>query len=69
MDSGEEACREAVVSSGDAAALRRQNMRSIALRSRQSAGEKHGFQRWFVFGGMLGVTPAASTCRRMALPS
>ena len=41
-------------------------MRSMALRSRQSAGKKHGFQRLFVLGGMLGVTPAASPRRHEA---
>lgn len=33
------------------------------------AGEKQFFQHWLALGGMLGILPLSSTCRRMALLS
>jgi hypothetical protein len=41
-------------------------MRSMAFRPRYSTGEKHGFHRRLILGGMLGAAPAASICLRMA---
>lgn len=45
--------------------LRRQNMRSMALRSRSRTGERQFFQHLLALGGMFGSVPLSSTCRRI----
>ena len=78
MDVAEEVGGEFVVAGGEAAAvpfdklrtgLRRQNIRSMALRPLQRVLLKQLFQRRLRVGGMLGTAPCSSSRSRMRLLS